>query len=106
MSDTNQIIKALHDKADGQLSSDLSDLYDHIAKFVTSHGAWFGVEVEADGTTYQVSAMTKWLVYSIIKPAVVDKCREQAVKTFMDRVAKLGDEIDEIRAIAEQSHQQ
>jgi predicted P-loop ATPase len=106
MSDTNQIIKALHDKADSQLSSDLSNLYDHITNFVTSHGAWFGAEVEADGKKYQVNMMTRWLVYSIIKPAVADKCREKAVNNFMDRVAKLGDEIDEIRAIAEQSHQQ
>lgn len=106
MSDTNQIIKTLHERADAALSKDIVALQDSIEKFVATRGVWIGVSVKCGDKDYQLSSMIRWLTWELIKVAVQDKCRESEVKAFMERVANLSSEIDEIRSIAEQGAQQ
>lgn len=106
MSDSNQIIERLHKQADDQLQRDLNELYGHIRAFVTSRGVYFGESVKIGETLYAIGGSADWLCFNVIKAACADKVRKKAVDDFMGRVAKLSDELDEIRAIAEQGGQQ
>lgn len=106
MSDSNQIIKVLHEQADAQLQRDLSVLYDSITQFVKSRGAAPHWTTKIEDKEYNVSHTANWLCFTLMKAAVQDKMREKAVAEFMARVSTLSNELDEIRAIAEQGQQQ
>lgn len=106
MSDSNQIIAALHKQADDQLQRDLSVLYDSITQFVKSRGRQPHWTTKIKDKEYNVSHSANWLCFTLMRAAVQDEVREKAVADFMARVATLSTELDEIRAIAEQGQQQ
>jgi hypothetical protein len=107
MNDTNQIIKALHDKADAELDRDLTALFRVIGEFAGNHRAITWTEYptgSADGKQARVDVVTAWLK-KVMREACQTPMREKEVAAFMARVARVTDEIDEIRAIAEQQQQ-
>ena len=106
MSDSNQIIERLHKQADSQLMRDLNELFVAIGKFASDRGRNPYDAVKVDDKGYSVSTQAHWLCFTLLQAACRDKVREKAVDNFMARVTKLGDELDEIRAIAEQAQQQ
>lgn len=113
MSDTNQIIAALHKQADQELENSIESFVTKLRGFMAENLAdtwtptWMAEETNSTAFPKTVSAeqvvrgLRAWL-----RNACHKRKREQTVATFMARVATLSQELDEIRAIAEQGQSQ
>lgn len=105
MSDSNQIIKVLHERADNELRAKVNALKEAAKDIFHKNNTWVGTGVvigkeEHNSWTLVETAM------DAIYAACQEKARQQAVDAFMARVATLSKDIDEIRAIAEQGQSQ
>lgn len=105
MSDSNQIITTLHKRADKELEAAVGKLSDAAKTLIESQGVWIGTTIEIDGKQYSLWA-TITHAHKQIVAACQENARKAAVDKFLARVATLGDELDEIRSIAEQGQQQ
>lgn len=113
MSDTNQIIAALHKQADQELENSIESFMVKFRGVMAENLAdtWSGARMSEEVnssvfpqpvTAEQVTrALRLWL-----RNACRGRKREQTVADFMARVATLSKDIDEIRAIAEQGQSQ
>lgn len=105
MSDSNQIIKVLHERADSELRAKVNALKDVARDIFTKNNTWIGTKVvigKEEHNSWKLVETATDAIYA----ACQEKARQQAVDAFMARVATLSTELDEIRAIAEQGQSQ
>lgn len=113
MNDTNQIIAALHKRADQELENSIESFMTKFRGVMVDNLAdtWSGVRMSEEVnnsafphlvTAEQVTRALRWW----LRNACRERKREQAVAAFMARVATLSKDIDEIRSIAEQGQSQ
>lgn len=108
MSDSNQIIERLHKKSDEKLRADAREMRNYLARLFNeriSLNLWHTPRVFGDRlvlSPYQLIETAEKMLFE----AGQEACREREVDGFMARVSRLSDEMDEIRAIAEEGTQQ
>lgn len=112
MNETNQIIKALHKKADDDLEASIEALLKMVKAAMAANLAdtWssFRASEETNSAAFPRPVNSEQMIRAFrwwMRNACRDRKREQVVADFMARVGRLTDELDEIRAIAEQQPQ-